>query len=231
LVSDSLLIWFEEWRRHAVVRMNDASWTRSAAEFGMAAFYKIHLSDAMPAGSQFECWFPYPTPRDPGEHRRAFAGATLKFNAPFFAFVFNRAYERAPMQAADSILHAAHCARVDSLLANLTAARALKARVRRVIEQELQLTRGAAVPHVAHALHMSRRTMSRRLEGEGTSFGKELDDARRQLALVYLNDPETPVKQVAFRLGFSHPESFHRAFKRWTGETPVVYRKRASRIN
>jgi AraC-like DNA-binding protein len=40
-------------------------------------------------------------------------------------------------------------------------------------------------------------------------------------------DPETPLKQVAFRLGFSHPESFHRAFKRWTSETPVIYRERA----
>jgi len=40
-------------------------------------------------------------------------------------------------------------------------------------------------------------------------------------------DRETPLKQVAFRLGLSHPESFHRAFKRWTGKTPISYRLRA----
>jgi len=70
--------------------------------------------------------------------------------------------------------------------------------------------------------------MSRRLEGEGTSFTDELDNARRQLALAYLKDGETPLKEAAFRLGFSHAESFHRAFKRWTGETPLGYRKRAT---
>jgi AraC-like DNA-binding protein len=68
--------------------------------------------------------------------------------------------------------------------------------------------------------------MSRRLEQEGTSFVGELDEARRQLALAYVDDGETPLKEVAFRLGFSHAASFHRAFKRWTGETPLGHRMR-----
>jgi AraC-like DNA-binding protein len=54
-----------------------------------------------------------------------------------------------------------------------------------------------------------------------------LDGARRELALAYISDGETPLKEVAFRLGFSHAESFHRAFKRWTGDTALVYRRRA----
>jgi AraC-like DNA-binding protein len=228
LLTDSFLIWFEAWRSQGVIHLSDQgpSWTRPAADFAMAAFYKIHLSDEVPAASQLECWFPYPMPEDMSEYQRSFANVTLKFNAPFFAFAFNRAYERAPMPGADSVLHAVHCERVDSLLADLSAARALKTRVRRLIEQEIQYTRGATVPRVARALRMSRRTMSRRLEREGTSFAEELDNARRQLALVYVNDGETPLKEVAFRLGFSHAESFHRAFKRWTGETPLTYRKR-----
>ena len=227
LLTDSFLIWFEAWRNQAVIHLSDeGSWTRAAADFGMAAFYKIHLSEVVPAASQIECWFPYSMPRDISEYQRTFANATLKFGAPFFAFAFNRAYEAAPMPGADGVLHSVHCERVDSLLADLSAARALKTRVRRLIEQEIQYTRGATVPRVARALRMSRRTMSRRLEREGTSFAEELDNARRQLALVYVNDSETPLKEVAFRLGFSHAESFHRAFKRWTGETPLTYRKR-----
>jgi AraC-like DNA-binding protein len=228
LLTDSFLIWFEAWRNQGVIHLSDQgpSWTRPAADFAMAAFYKIHLSDEVPAASHLECWFPYEMPEDMSEYQRSFPNITLKFNAPFFAFAFNRAYEKAPMPGADSVLHAVHCERVDSLLADLSAARALKTRVRRLIEQEIQYTRGATVPRVARALRMSRRTMSRRLEREGTSFAEELDNARRQLALVYVNDGETPLKEVAFRLGFSHAESFHRAFKRWTGETPLTYRKR-----
>jgi AraC-like DNA-binding protein len=226
LISDSFLIWFEAWRNQGVVHLSDQTWSKAAADFAMAAFYKIHLSDEVPAAAQLECWFPYTMPKDISEYQRSFTNATLKFNAPFYAFAFNRAYEKAPMPGADSVLHAVHCERVDSLLADLSTARALKTRVRRLIEQEIQYTRGATVPRVARALRMSRRTMSRRLEREGTSFAEELDNARRQLALVYVNDGETPLKEVAFRLGFSHAESFHRAFKRWTGETPLTYRKR-----
>src|SRR5262249_6557833 len=81
LVSDSLSIWLEAWRRQAVVRLDDASWTRPAAEFAMAAFYKIHLADTVPAASRFECWFPYATPSDLGEHRRSFGDASLRFGA------------------------------------------------------------------------------------------------------------------------------------------------------
>ena len=86
LLSDSLVVSCEGWRRHSLVHLNDVSWTRPAAEFAMAAFYKIHLSDEVPAASQLECWFPYSTPHDTGEHQRSFAGATLRFNAPFFGF-------------------------------------------------------------------------------------------------------------------------------------------------
>jgi AraC-like DNA-binding protein len=68
--------------------------------------------------------------------------------------------------------------------------------------------------------------MSRRLEREGTSFAEEFDHARRERALTYLNDGEAPLKELSSRLGFSHVESFHRAFRRWTGETPTTYRKR-----
>jgi AraC-like DNA-binding protein len=228
LVSDSFTIWFEVWRRHAMVRLNDATWTRQAADFAMAAFYKLHLSDQIPAASRLECWFPYATPQDLGEHQRCFGNAALRFNAPFFAFTFDRGHQKAPINGADPVLHAVHCARIDSLLADLSAARTFKTRVRRLIEGEIQDTRDATVPRVARLLHMSGRTMSRRLHHEGTSFAEEVDAVRRQLAFFYLNDRKTPLKEVAFRLGFSHAESFHRAFKRWTGETPVTHRKRTA---
>ena len=226
LLADSLQIGFEVWRRHAMIRLNEPTWTRSAGEFSLAAFYKIHLADEVPAASQLECWFPHAAPTDVSEYERTFGNATLKFNAPFYAITFNDAYASAPMPGADAVLHGVNCARIDSLLAGVSAAATLKTRVRRLIEQEMRESRGANVPRIAHALDMSPRTMSRRLEQEGTTFADELDGARRELALAYIIDAETPLKEVAFRLGFSHAESFHRAFKRWTGDTALVYRRR-----
>ncbi|MDJ0595497.1 MAG: helix-turn-helix transcriptional regulator [Pleurocapsa sp. MO_226.B13] len=51
-----------------------------------------------------------------------------------------------------------------------------------------------------------------------------LNQTRKQLALQHLKNPETSIHDVAFLLGFSEPSAFHRAFKRWTGQTPRIYR-------
>jgi AraC-like DNA-binding protein len=226
LISDSLQIRFEVWRRHAMIRVHDPSWTRSSGEFSLAAFYKIHLADQLPAAAHVECWFPYAAPADVSAYERSFGSAALKFDAPFFAITFDSAYEAVPMPGADAALHGVHCARIDAVLAHVAAAGALKTQVRRLIEDGMRDSRSANLPGIAQALRMSRRTMSRRLEQEGTTFADELDEVRRQLAVAFVNDGHTPLKEVAFRLGFSHAESFHRAFKRWTGDSPLVYRQR-----
>jgi AraC-like DNA-binding protein len=67
--------------------------------------------------------------------------------------------------------------------------------------------------------------LSRKLEQEGTSVVAIADGVRHETALAYVLDRRLELTEVAFLLGFSHVESFHRAFKRWTGETPVAYRR------
>jgi AraC-like DNA-binding protein len=66
----------------------------------------------------------------------------------------------------------------------------------------------------------------RRLEEEGTTFTRELDDVRRELGLQYVKSPAVPLSEISFLLGFSEVSAFHRAFKRWTSETPLQYRAR-----
>ncbi len=79
---------------------------------------------------------------------------------------------------------------------------------------------------VAKRLHVSPRTLQRRLTGAGTSFQDEVDAVRRELAFEYLRDANLGVSQVAFLLGYSELSTFDRAFKRWTGMTPRVWRER-----
>jgi AraC-like DNA-binding protein len=69
------------------------------------------------------------------------------------------------------------------------------------------------------------RQLQRHLQAEGTSFQTLVDNTRKELALRHLQNPETPIHDIAFLLGFSEPSAFQRAFKRWTGETPRTYRK------
>ena len=97
------------------------------------------------------------------------------------------------------------------------------AQVRRVILAEL--ADGAEEEAVARALHVSRRTLQRRLADDGTSFRLVLEDLRKELAERYLKDPGNSIVEVAFLLGFSDQSSFHRAFQRWTGASPGRWRR------
>ena len=72
---------------------------------------------------------------------------------------------------------------------------------------------------------MSRRTLVRRLHAEGTSFSQLLDSVRRELGVRWVSVPALSFSEISALLGFSHMQGFHRAFKRWTGQTPQRYRE------
>jgi len=78
---------------------------------------------------------------------------------------------------------------------------------------------------VAHQLAMSQRTLQRKLREHDTSHQQLLDDLRKNLARTYLDEPSMSIGEVAYLLGFSESSAFHRAFKRWTGQTPSEYRR------
>jgi len=225
LLSDSFHITFETRRRQALIRLDDeTSWPRSAGDFSMSALYKLHVAEQVPP-EHLECWFTYSAPRDLTTHSRTFPGATLKFDAPFYGFACDASHADTPMSSGDAALHALLRARAESILTELTSAQSLASLVRRILQQAIP-TGDASAEGVARALRMSRRTMTRRLERERTTFQAELDAARRKLATDHLRDGRAPLTEIAFLSGFSHVESFHRAFKRWTGQTPLAYRVR-----
>jgi AraC-like DNA-binding protein len=234
LLADSLHVCFELVGSRAAIRLeNETPWPKPAADFAMSAWYKLHVMGQVPAAAHVECWFPHSSPKELTEYHQSFQGAALKFNAPFHGFAFDRTYERAPGPGADPGLHSMLCARVDALLGELSRSRTMTTAVRRLVVQEMH--RESAVPEsalaerVAAAMRMSRRTLSRKLELEGTSFIAVADTVRRETALAYVLDRRLALTEVAFLLGFSHVESFHRAFKRWTGETPIAYRSASLR--
>ena len=83
------------------------------------------------------------------------------------------------------------------------------------------MTKGDAnIDRVAWDMGLSRQTLYRRLKAEGVTFEQLLDEFRHRLALKLLRDQHMAVKQASWRLGFSDPAAFSRAFKRWTGTSP-----------
>ena len=79
---------------------------------------------------------------------------------------------------------------------------------------------------VARELHLSPRTLHRRLEDEGSNFQAIKDALRRDLAISRLAKTQQPLARIAADLGFADPSAFYRAFVSWTGMAPAHYRRR-----
>jgi AraC-like DNA-binding protein len=82
------------------------------------------------------------------------------------------------------------------------------------------------VDTIARRLGVSSRTLQRRLAAAGQSYQDLLDTVRRETAEKCIASSALPIAEVAYLVGYSEPAAFHRAFKRWTGVTPQVFRQR-----
>jgi len=97
-------------------------------------------------------------------------------------------------------------------------------RVRTAIQQKLT-GRRPSIEDIADALHISSRTLQRRLQENGSSFQRVLDEARHQLARHYLNNSVLELNEAAYLLGYEDGNSFVRAFRTWEGIPPARWRE------
>jgi AraC-like DNA-binding protein len=83
-----------------------------------------------------------------------------------------------------------------------------------------------SIEAVTAALKTTPRGLQRRLREEGTSYHQILADVRLALAQRYLSTRTLALTEVAFLLGYSELSAFSRAFRRWTGQSPLGFRRR-----
>jgi len=95
--------------------------------------------------------------------------------------------------------------------------------VRGAIQQRLTGHR-PVIDEVAKDLHVSARTLQRRLQDAGSSFQRVLDDARHQMARYYLRNSVLELAEAAYLLGYEDCNSFARAFRGWEGIPPTHWR-------
>lgn len=162
-------------------------------------------------------------PADLAPYQQVFQ-APLKFNAEHYGLIFDRADLEAPLPSANEAL-----AQLHDRFAGEYLARFCSSRVTHQARQVLCRLLPQGEPRrelVAQTLHLSQRTLQRRLQEEGTSYQQLLDDTRRELAEQYLGQVDLTLLEVAYLLGFADPSNFFRAFRRWFDETPGEYRIR-----
>jgi AraC-like DNA-binding protein len=170
--------------------------------------------------------FDHPRPADTREHARIFQ-APVEFGAPVDAIEFDAALLDVDLEGADPTLVSVLRRHAEALLAEAPGPEA-PATVAGALRRHLvglPPSSPAAVEEAARALGMSARSLQRRLGAEGTSFKDVVDDVRRDLSRSYLHDPRYGISEVAFLVGFAEVSAFSRAFRRWTGESPVAWRR------
>lgn len=128
----------------------------------------------------------------------------------------------APLRTADPSALKEAARLCEQELERLTSGESTGSRVRRVLSGEG--TRFPSLQSTARALHLTPRTLHRRLLAEGTSYRALREEVRRALALEHVRSGHLSVKEIAHRLGYSDVANFRRAFKRWEDAPPSAFR-------
>jgi AraC-like DNA-binding protein len=160
---------------------------------------------------------------DLGHLRRLF-GCNVEFDADVDGILFDSDVRELPLVAADPFLNELMLKMCDEAMAvRTTNVSPLRTRVENTIAPLLPHAE-ATTAIVAKRLGLSERTFARHLAAEGLSFGEILDQQRRDLALRYLEE-DLQASQIAWLLGFHQPSSFSHACRRWTGKSPLEFRR------
>lgn len=174
-----------------------------------------------------EVYFSYPAPPQVKEYSFLFPGKHV-FDTTHMGFSFSRNYlAREPVQDAKTLKTFMRRCPVELFLQPKTDF-SLTGEVQALLQKRVQSGFPTA-DAVAEELHLTRRTLMRRLQQEGSSFQQIKDRIRRDRAIFFLTNRSVAVADIADKVGFSDPAVFARAFKSWTGQSPREYRSNYSR--
>jgi len=151
-------------------------------------------------------------------------GCPVVFGAPRNAIFFRASDAQRPFVTRNAELLAMLAPQFEEELKQQNADENFAERVRTAIQQKLT-GRRPTIDDIADALHISSRTLQRRLQDDGSSFQRVLDEARHQLARHYLNNSFLELNEAAYLLGYEDGNSFVRAFRTWEGVPPARWRE------
>jgi AraC-like DNA-binding protein len=198
---------------------------RHAAEAAIASWVLRARALTKVEIAPIEVSFRHAAPRDCSEHHRILR-CPIRFESETNALVLSRQDFARPITTSDSRLGALLDRHAELILARLPPHDGLVTDVRAALTEAMK-SGDASLAAIAKRLGKSTRTLQRRLADEGIRFDEVLEALRRELAFRYLAEPALSIGEVAFLLGYSDTTAFHRAFKRWAGETPQSYRRKA----
>lgn len=172
-------------------------------------------------------------PRDVAAVRAAF-DAQLQFSQPRYEISVPAAWRQLPSPLYNEPVYRANLMKCREIIAAREHSDSLEASVRNQLanyldSQSLGATETQPPPTMetlASQLHMTPRTLIRRLKAEGTAYREILENLRREYAERLLLDARLTVAEVGEILGYREPANFGRAFRRWHNTSPAAWRRR-----
>jgi AraC-like DNA-binding protein len=195
---------------------------RASHEYGLASALGHLRRNTQPSVAARRVWFMHARPRDLVPLYRFFGTRELSFGCDDNGLAFDATLLDAATEGDPRLL-----ATVEPLAEAALRAqpRAIDFSVEVATRIRASLPDGANVEAVAAAMHMSARTLQRRLNDAGAQFSEVLDEVRADEAKRALTGSDAPLAEIGWRLGFADLATFSRAFKRWTGKPPGMYRR------
>jgi AraC-like DNA-binding protein len=159
-----------------------------------------------------------PPPRRPRLYASQL-GCPVVFDAPLNAIEIERRDLFAAKSGVDRHLHALLTTYAEYLLAKEPRSASIRDAIVAAIRDGMALGR-SDLDFVARRLHLSARTLQRKIAASGTSFSLLRDETRFQLARSMLAQNDLSIGEIAYRLGYSETAAFSRAFSRRFGRSP-----------
>ena len=143
----------------------------------------------------------------------------VKFRANQNALIFGRADMELPFVTYNADLLAAVAPQLEAELTEQLAQKTFSEQAKGILKRLLAGQR-PGIDDLARELHLSTRTLQRRLTEQGISSQRLLEEARRELAHHYLLHSSLELSETAYLLGYEDANSFFRAFHHWEGTSP-----------
>jgi AraC-like DNA-binding protein len=207
------------------IQASDILDKRQDAELSLGMFQNV-MREGLGAWTAIEeVHFAHAKPEGWRAHRQAF-GAPVYFSQPVNALLFRPEGLAKPMPARDPRLRETmrrcllHLSRRGELRETLLD------RVRAAIRASLP-DGAPALETIAARLRVTPGAVQRETARAGQTYKELVETARRDLALAYLKRRNLPLTEVALLVGYSELSALSRAVRRWTGQSPRAYRRRA----
>ena len=147
----------------------------------------------------------------------------VKFGTRHNVLVFDTADVDRPFLTHNAELLALIAPQLESELTQQLAHKSLTEQVKSILKKLLAGQR-PTLQDVSRELHLSNRTLQRRLTAERAKFQALMEEARRELAQHYLLHSSLELNETAYLLGYEDANSFFRAFHQWEGTSPGEWR-------